>query len=58
MSSPDYGSDPYPRPIDNATCLDLPTEGPHVIGVSSVGPSKTKADYSNYGVEKISVDAQ
>lgn len=56
-SSPDYGSAPYPRPIDNATCLDLPAEGPHVIGVSAVGPSKTKADYSNYGTEQISVAA-
>ncbi|WP_320067833.1 S8 family serine peptidase [Micromonospora sp. RTGN7] len=56
-SSPDYGGDPYPRPIDNATCWDLPVEGPHVIGVSSVGPSGKKADYSNYGTEQISVAA-
>ena len=56
-SSPDYGADPYERPIDNRTCLDLPAEGPHVIGVSSVGPSKTKADYSNYGVEQTDVSA-
>ncbi|WP_045744503.1 S8 family serine peptidase [Actinoplanes rectilineatus] len=57
VSSPDYGADPYPRPIDNTSCWDLPTEGPHVIGVSSIGPSKTKADYSNYGTEQISVAA-
>ncbi|MFF5174017.1 S8 family serine peptidase [Micromonospora sp. NPDC000089] len=57
VSSPDYGSDPYPRPIDNESCWDLPTEGPHVIGVSSVGPSGKKADYSNYGTEQISVAA-
>jgi subtilisin family serine protease len=56
-SSPDYGSAPYPRPIDNSTCLDLPAEGPHVIGVSAVGPSTTKADYSNYGTEQTSVAA-
>ncbi|SCE80891.1 Serine protease, subtilisin family [Micromonospora purpureochromogenes] len=56
-SSPDYGPAPYHRPIDNDTCLDLPVEGPHVIGVSSVGPSGRKADYSNYGVEQISVAA-
>jgi lantibiotic leader peptide-processing serine protease len=31
-------------------CLDLPTEGPHVISVSAVGPSTTEADYSNYGL--------
>jgi len=58
ISSPDYPpSTAYPRPIDNSSCWDLPTEGPHVIGVSAVGPSKTKADYSNYGVEQISVAA-
>jgi subtilisin family serine protease len=57
-SSPNYPSGAaHPRPIDNATCLDLPAEGPHVIGVSAVGPSGTKADYSNYGVEQISVAA-
>ncbi|MFC4104443.1 S8 family serine peptidase [Micromonospora zhanjiangensis] len=56
-SSPDYGSDPYDRPIDNNTCLDLPAEGPHVIGVSALGPSGRKADYSNYGTEQISVAA-
>ncbi|WP_431933317.1 S8 family serine peptidase [Micromonospora sp. RP3T] len=57
-SSPDYGdTPPYPRPIDNASCWDLPVEGPHVIGVSAVGPSGKKADYSNYGTEQISVAA-
>jgi subtilisin family serine protease len=57
ISSPDYGADPYPRPIDNSSCWDLPTEGPHVIGVSSVGPSGRKSDFSNYGTEQISVAA-
>jgi subtilisin family serine protease len=57
LTSPDFGADPYPRPIDNKTCLNLPLEGPHVIGVSSVGPSGTKADYSNYGTEQISLAA-
>jgi lantibiotic leader peptide-processing serine protease len=56
-SSPDYGADPYPRPIDNSSCWDLPVEGPHVIGVSSVGPSGRKSDFSNYGTEQISVSA-
>jgi lantibiotic leader peptide-processing serine protease len=57
-SSPDYppGTN-YPRPIDNATCWDLPVEGHHVIGVSALGPTTAKADYSNYGVEQISVSA-
>jgi lantibiotic leader peptide-processing serine protease len=58
FSSPDYPpGTTYPRPIDNATCIDLPVEGPHVIGVSALGPSTAKADYSNYGVEQISVSA-
>jgi subtilisin family serine protease len=57
-SSPNHppGSE-YARPIDNATCADLPVEGPHVIGVSAVGPRGEKASYSNYGVEQISVAA-
>ena len=57
-SSPDYppGS-AYLRTIDNVTCVDLPVEGPHVIGISALGPSTKKADYSNYGVEQISLSA-
>jgi subtilisin family serine protease len=47
-SSPDYGADPYDRTISNATCLSLPVEGPHVLGVSSLGPSGKKSDFSNY----------
>ncbi|TQM03119.1 S8 family serine peptidase [Pseudonocardia kunmingensis] len=47
----------YDRAIDNASCVDLPVEGPHVIGVSAVGPSGAKAEYSNYGTEQISVAA-
>jgi len=51
-SSPDYpGGTEYTRPVDNATCFDLPVEGPHVIGVSALGPSGDKADYSNYGID-------
>jgi subtilisin family serine protease len=57
-SSPNHPSgSEYSRPIDNATCTDLPVEGPHVIGVSAVGPGGEKAAYSNYGVEQISVAA-
>src|SRR5262245_37830346 len=58
LTSPDFPpGTTYPRPIDNATCIDLPVEGPHVIGVSAIGPTTAKADYSNYGVEQISVAA-
>ena len=57
-TSPDFPlNTTHPRPIDNASCIDLPVEGNHVIGVSALGPSTTKADYSNYGVEQISVSA-
>ncbi|MGO4255507.1 S8 family serine peptidase [Marmoricola sp. RAF53] len=49
ISSPDYpGGTEYPRPIDNGTCVDLPVEGPNVIGVNAIGPTGAKADYSNY----------
>jgi len=57
-SSPDYPSDAaHLRTIDNATCLDLPIEGNHMIGAAAIGPFGTKADYSNYGIEQISVSA-
>ncbi len=47
-SSPDYGEPPHDRTIDNATCFNLPAEGPHVLGITALGPSGRKADYSNY----------
>jgi len=57
-TSPDYPpGTAYLRTIDNSTCVDLPVEGHHVIGVSALGPTTAKADYSNYGVEQISVSA-
>jgi lantibiotic leader peptide-processing serine protease len=56
-SSPDFPPDTArPRDVDNS-CLDMPTEGNGVIGVSSVGPSTKKADYSNFGVERNDVAA-
>jgi subtilisin family serine protease len=52
LTSPDYpGGTEHPRTIDNATCWDLPVEGPHVIGVSALGPSSEKADYSNWATD-------
>lgn len=49
LSSPNFPEGiEHERTIDNDACMDLPVEGPHVIGVSAVGPSKTKADYSNW----------
>jgi subtilisin family serine protease len=56
--SPDYppGSE-YER--DNITndCLDIPTEGDHVMSLSSLGPSGRKSYFSNYGTEQITVSA-
>lgn len=57
LSSPNYGGTPRERVIDNNSCWDLPTEGPHVISVSAVGPSGKKSDYSNYGTEQTAVAA-
>ena len=61
FSSPDYDNPAndwdnatYERTIDNATCFDLPVEGPFVIGVSALGPSGMKSDYSNYASDLTS----
>ncbi len=56
-TSPDFPPGAaFARTVNN-DCIDLPVEGPHVIGVSALGPSTAKADYSNYGVEQITVSA-
>ena len=62
-SSPDYPvdangdpSEARDRTIDNS-CKSMPTEANGVIGVTSVGPSKRKAYYSDYGVEQADVSA-
>ena len=48
-TSPDFPANTSrTRVIDNATCKSLPVEGPHVLGVTALGPSGNKADYSNY----------
>jgi len=58
ISSPDYPVDTaYDRPVDNSSCWDLPVEGPFVIGVSAIGPSLKKSDFSDYGLERIGVAA-
>jgi subtilisin family serine protease len=56
-TSPDYPpGTARPRTVEN-TCLILPNEAPQVISVSSVGPSTTKADYSNYGLDDVEIAA-
>jgi len=55
FTSPDYpGGTEFERTIDNATCFDLPVEGPHVLGISSLGPSGKKSDFSNYATDLTS----
>jgi subtilisin family serine protease len=48
-SSPNYpAGNEHDRTIDPASCMDLPTQGKDVIGVSAVGPSERKSYYSNW----------
>ena len=56
-TSPDYppGTE-YPRVVTNF-CTDVPTELDGVLSISALGPSTAKADYSNYGMEQITVAA-
>jgi lantibiotic leader peptide-processing serine protease len=56
-TSPDYPPDTARSRVVANTCLTLPVEAPHVIAVSAVGPSTTKADYSNYGLGDIDIAA-
>jgi subtilisin family serine protease len=56
-TSPDYPGGTEIELVVTDDCLTLPSEGPHVIQVSAVGPSTTKADYSNYGLGEIDVSA-
>jgi subtilisin family serine protease len=49
FSSPDYpGGTEHERTISNESCFDLPVEGPWTLGVSALGPSGKKSDFSNY----------
>ena len=47
-SSPNYGDDPHSRTIDTESCESLPTDGPHVIGVSSVDEGGDLSSFSNW----------
>ena len=57
-SSPDYGDPAHPRTIDNDSCVSLPSEGPNVLGITALGPSERKADYSNYTTEPTSDEVE
>ncbi len=56
-TSPDFPpAAARPRPVEN-TCLTGPRQPPEVVSVSAVGPSTTKADYSNYGLGDVEIAA-
>jgi subtilisin family serine protease len=59
-SSPDFASEPgeaaYPRDIP-PSCISMPSEGNHVLSVSSTGASLRKAYYSDYGNGYVDVAA-
>jgi subtilisin family serine protease len=48
-TSPDYPEGTEQPRLVTDWCRDMPTEADGVISVSAIGPSKAKADYSNYG---------
>lgn len=63
-TSPDFAIDGDANLVDatyarriTSSCLDLPSEAPNVISVSSIGPSGQKADYSNWGIDEVEVAA-
>ncbi|MGJ6963841.1 S8 family serine peptidase [Streptosporangium sp. G11] len=59
-SSPDFasvpGEAPYSRKIP-PSCVSMPSEGKHVISVSSTGISKRKSYYSDYGNGYVDVSS-
>jgi subtilisin family serine protease len=56
-SSPDYPDGAGRERVVTDNCLDVPSEAPEVIGVSSVGPSGIKSDFSNYGFGDVEISA-
>jgi subtilisin family serine protease len=59
-SSPDFadtpGEAPYERTIP-PSCISMPSEGNHVLSISSTGISKRKAYYSDYGNGYVDLSA-
>ncbi|WP_440083578.1 S8 family peptidase [Streptosporangium sp. LJ11] len=59
-SSPDFASVPGELPYSRTippSCVSMPSEGKHVISVSSTGISKRKSYYSDYGNGYVDVSA-
>ncbi len=57
LTSPDYPPLTATPRVVTDNCLDLPSEGPDVLSVSSTGPSGTKSDFSNYGLGDVEISA-
>ncbi len=45
-----------PRTVTD-NCLIVPNEAPEVIATTSLGPSGTKSDFSNYGLGEVEISA-
>lgn len=57
-TSPNYGDEPHSRTIDPESCYDLPVEGPHVIGVSSIDEGGSLSSFSNWTTEPDGEDIE
>jgi subtilisin family serine protease len=55
--SPDFPLDTARERTVTNDCLSLPSEAPGVIQAASIGPSKVKSDFSNWGLGAIDVAA-
>jgi Subtilase family len=56
-TSPDFPPDSaYHRDVDNS-CITVPSETDGVLGISALGPSGKKADYSNWGMPETDFSA-
>ena len=55
--SPDFPLNSERERRVNNSCLTMPTEGAHVLGVSALGPTERKSWYSNYGRPEVFVSA-
>jgi subtilisin family serine protease len=56
-TSPDFPDNSARRRSIDRSCLTMPSQGHHVIQVSSINRSGDKATYSNYGLGQIAVTA-
>jgi lantibiotic leader peptide-processing serine protease len=56
-TSPDFPPGTERERVVTDNCLILPNGAPEVIRTSAIGPSTTKADFSNYGQDEIVLSA-